>query len=87
MFGHGNAFFRIFFKENRLFEPQEVGSSSKGLGLGGNPIRSKVQISLSMNNSLESCSLASRSLTRSVKRALCTFILTKKDVNEIMDCF
>jgi len=51
-----------------MYKPQGVGSSGKNIGLYSSPMRSKVRIPLSANNSLSLAYRQSRSITRSVWR-------------------
>jgi hypothetical protein len=63
--------FYIF--KNSFQEYQEVGSSGKGLDLGGIPIKFKVRIPFSANNSLGTCLLVKLdSYPICVERVLCT---------------
>jgi hypothetical protein len=55
-------------------KPQGVGSSGKGIGLCGSPMRSKAQMSLGANNFLGPASWRSRSITRSMWRGRFTWV-------------
>jgi hypothetical protein len=64
---------RVCCFELPTIEPQGVGSSGKGIGLGGIPIKSKIQIVFCANNSFGPACQQSWSITQiRVEGPLCT---------------